>query len=90
MDDILLSVIIPVYNLENYIAKCLNSIIAQINEEVEIILIDDGSKDKSGKICQEYVEKSQQIKYFYQENGGVSVARNQGLRKATRKVYTFY
>ncbi len=90
MGNILLSVIIPVYNLENYIAKCLDSIISQINEKLEIILIDDGSKDKSAEICQEYEKKYQQIKYFYQENGGVSVARNNGLRKAVREIYTFY
>lgn len=90
MDEILLSIIIPVYNLENYIENCINSIISQTNKNsIEIVLIDDGSKDKSAEICKKYCEKYEFIKYFYQENAGVSVARNNGLLKATGKYIWF-
>lgn len=83
MDKRLLSIIIPIYNLEQYIFRCLESIICQMTKEVEIILIDDGSTDNSKTICKDYCEKyRQQIYYFYQENSGVSVARNNGLKKA--------
>ena len=82
MEEILLSIIIPIYNLEDYISYCLDSIVSQVKENVEIILIDDGSKDKSREICESYCEKYCYIKYFYQDNAGVSVARNNGLKKA--------
>ena len=72
-----LSVIIPVYNVDKYIAKCINSVIAQnINEEIELILVDDGSKDSSGKICDDYASKYSWIKVFHIPNGGVGNARN--------------
>ena len=82
MNEILLSIIIPMYNLEQYISYCLDSIVSQIRENVEIILIDDGSKDKTKEICNSYCEKYSYIKYFYQDNAGVSVARNNGLKRA--------
>lgn len=89
MHHIALSIIIPMYNLEKYIAKCLDSIISQIDENIEIILIDDGSSDKTKEICLTYGKEYEQIKYFYQENAGVSVARNNGIKKAMRRLYLF-
>lgn len=85
-----LSVIIPVYNVDKYIAKCINSVIAQnINEEIELILVDDGSKDSSGKICDDYASKYSWIKVFHIPNGGVGNARNYGLEHAHGEYFTF-
>lgn len=84
-----LSIIIPVYNLENYISKCLNSIVRQIKDNVEIIIINDGSTDKSEEVCNQYREKYDYIKYFYQENAGVSAARNFGLKQANGEYVLF-
>lgn len=89
MKETLLSIIIPMYNLERYISSCLDSIVPQVNENVEVILIDDGSKDKTRKICDNYCKKYTYIKYFYQENAGVSVARNNGLKKAMGEYILF-
>lgn len=74
------SFIVPVYNIEKYIGNCIESLLQQRGAEFEVILIDDGSSDKSGEICKQYVEKHPNIiKYIYQDNQGVSVARNQGI-----------
>ena len=67
MDDKLISVIVPVYNVENYIRECLDSILAQTYSDFELILVDDGSKDISGKICDEYKEKDARIKVIHKE-----------------------
>ncbi len=79
----LVSVIIPVYNIEKYIEICLNSVVNQTYENLEIICVDDGSADKSGEIIKAIAEKDSRVKYFYQENAGVSAARNLGLEKVT-------
>lgn len=89
MHHITLSIIIPMYNLEKYIAKCLDSIVSQIDKNVEIILIDDGSSDKTKETCLKYSKEYEQIKYFYQENAGVSAARNNGIKRAVRRLYLF-
>ena len=86
---ILLSVIIPVYNTEKYIEQCVTSIINQIDESVEIILVDDGSKDESADICKKLSLIDSRIKYFHQTNLGVSVARNIGIEKARGKYIQF-
>lgn len=78
----LISIIVPVYNVEQYLDDCLISIINQTYKNLEIILIDDGSTDKSGKICDEYAKKDSRIIVIHKENGGVSSARNAGLRIA--------
>ena len=75
----MISVIVPVYNTEKYLKKCLNSILAQTLQDWECILIDDGSTDTSGKICDEYAEKDSRFQVIHQKNSGVSVARNKGL-----------
>ncbi len=85
----LVSVIVPVYNVEGYLAKCLNSILAQTYSDIEVILIDDGSMDGSGKICDEYAAKNSKIKVLHKENGGVSKARNAGLDMARGEFITF-
>ncbi len=77
-----ISVIIPVYNAEKYLRRCVDSILAQIFTDFELLLIDDGSKDKSGEICDEYAKKDNRVKVFHKENGGVSSARNLGLDNA--------
>ena len=68
----LISVIVPIYNGEKYIEECLESIINQTYKNLQIILIDDGSKDKSGKICDEYAKKDKRIEVIHKENAGVS------------------
>lgn len=75
----LISVIVPVYNAEKYLDKCVNSIINQKYKELEIILVDDGSKDNSLDLCKKYAEKDNRIKVIHKENGGVSTARNTGI-----------
>ena len=78
----MISVIVPVYNVEKYIRACLDSIINQTYRDLEIILVDDGSTDNSGVICDEYAQKDTRIQVIHKENGGQSVARNIGLQKA--------
>lgn len=77
-----ISIIIPVYNVEQYLSRCIDSILAQTFTDFELLLIDDGSKDNSGKICDEYEKKDNRIRVFHKENGGVSSARNVGLDNA--------
>ena len=77
-----ISVIVPVYNVEKYLHRCIDSILTQTFTDFELLLIDDGSKDNSGKICDEYAEKDKRIRVFHKENGGVSSARNLGLDNA--------
>lgn len=77
----MVSVVVPIYNKEKYIKKCIDSLLKQSYENIEIILIDDGSTDKCKDICLSYSDK--RIKYFYKKNGGVSSARNYGITKST-------
>lgn len=85
----LVSVIVPVYNVERYLGECLESILGQTFRDFEVILVDDGSTDKSGSICDEYAEKDARIKVFHQKNQGVSAARNFALSKATGRYVMF-
>ena len=82
MNRPLLSVIVPVYNAENDLRRCLDSLLHQTYAPLEIVLIDDGSTDSSAAICAEYARVHAQIRFFHKENGGVSSARNLGLAKA--------
>lgn len=84
-----ISVIVPVYKAEKYIHRCLDSIINQTFRDFELILIDDGSPDKSGEICDEYAAKDERVKVIHKENEGVSVARNCGIDKAQGKYISF-
>ena len=89
MKEELISVIIPVYNVEKYIRFCLDSVINQTYKNLEIIIIDDGTKDLSGDIAEEYAAKDSRIKVIHKENGGLSDARNVGLDVATGKYIAF-
>ncbi|ASE62973.1 glycosyltransferase family 2 protein [Chryseobacterium indologenes] len=84
------SIIVPVYNVENYLAKCLDSLVNQSLQDIEILVIDDGSKDKSGDIIEQYAGKyPEKIKAFTKENGGLSDARNYGIDRATGEYIGF-
>lgn len=85
----LITIIVPVYNVEKYLKQCINSIINQSYKNLEIILVDDGSKDNSGKICDEYAKQDNRIKVYHKENGGLSDARNYGMQFANGKYMTF-
>ncbi len=89
MENQLISVIVPVYNVEEYLKQCLDSILEQTFSNYEVILINDGSTDSSGLICQEYAEKDSRIRYFEKENGGLSDARNYGIEQAQGEYLTF-
>ena len=82
MDEKLVSVIIPAYNIEDYIGRCLDSIISQTYKNLEIIVVDDGSRDYTGEILDNYAKKDRRIKVIHKENGGVSSARNKGIEAA--------
>ena len=79
----LVSIIVPVYKAEKYIHQCIDSLLAQTYSNIEVILVDDGSPDNCGKICDEYAAKDCRVKVIHQQNGGVSVARQTGIDHAT-------
>ncbi len=83
MQDQLVSVIVPVYNVEDYIVRCVDSILNQTYKNLEIILIDDGSTDMSGSLCDSFSEQDNRIRVIHKKNGGLSDARNAGLEVAT-------
>jgi len=83
------SIIVPVYNTSKYLCKCLDSLINQTVKDIEILVIDDGSKDNSAEIVKRYAEVDSRIKYYFKENGGLSSARNYGLEKAGGKYIGF-
>ena len=85
----LISVIVPVYKVEKYLYKCIDSIINQTYKNIEIILVDDGSPDNCGKICDEYAKKDERVKVIHKENGGLSDARNAGLNISKGKYIAF-
>lgn len=84
-----ISIIVPVYNVEKYLHRCIDSIIVQTYTDFEILLIDDGSTDESGNICDEYGKMDGRVRVFHQDNGGVSKARNVGLDNAKGEWVTF-
>ncbi len=84
-----ISIIIPVYNCEQFISDCMNSVLKQTWKDYEIIIVNDGSTDSSGRICDEYAQKDKRITVIHQENHGVSFARNVGLLHATGDVVSF-
>lgn len=85
----LISVIVPVYNVEKFLSKCINSICSQTYSDWELILVNDGSKDESGDICDRYARQDDRIKVIHKENGGVSSARNAGLKRAKGEYICF-
>lgn len=84
-----LTVIIPVYNVEKYIVRCVNSVVTQTYKDLEIILVDDGSTDNSGSICDEYAKRDERVKVIHKHNGGLSSARNEGMKYATGELVAF-
>lgn len=82
MSNISVSIIVPVYKAEAYLHRCLDSILAQTFTDWELLLVDDGSPDRSGVICDEYAAKDDRIRVFHKENGGVSSARQKGQDEA--------
>ena len=89
MSDIKISVVVPVYNVEKYLEQCLNSIINQTFKDIEIICINDGSKDNSLKIIEEFAAKDKRIRVINKENEGISAARNQGMGLAQGEYISF-
>lgn len=87
--SIKISVVVPVYNVEQYLEKCLNSLVAQCFSDYEILIVDDGSVDKSNIICDQYEKKYPIIKVYHKKNGGLSSARNYGVDKAKGQYITF-
>lgn len=88
-NNVLVSIIVPVYNTSKYLGKCISSLVGQSYPNLEILLIDDGSTDNSGEICDNFSSHDSRIKVFHKENGGVSSARNMGLKKANGYYVTF-
>ena len=84
-----LSVVVPVYNVENYLKKCIDSILSQTFKDFELILVDDGSTDNSGHICDEYDYQYEKVKVIHKENGGLSSARNAGIEIASGEYISF-
>lgn len=85
----MISIIIPVYNVEQYLDKCLQSVINQTYQDIEIILVDDGSSDNSGILCDKWQEKDSRIKVIHKSNGGVSNARNVAIEQANGEYLMF-
>lgn len=85
----LISVIVPIYGVEKYLEQCLDSIINQTYRNLEIILIDDGSPDRCGEICDRYASRDSRIKVIHQSNQGLSAARNAGMDMATGEYISF-
>lgn len=84
-----IGVIVPLYNAEKYLCKCIDSILKQTFQDFELILIDDGSTDKSSEICEQYARKNKNILVIHMEHGGVSAARNRGLEENTNEYIVF-
>lgn len=85
----MISVIVPVYNAEKYLTKCIDSILAQSFENFELILVDDGSKDGSGAICDKYAARDSRVKVLHKKNGGVSAARESGIAQSKGEYIAF-
>ena len=85
----LISVIVPVYNVEDVLSRCIDSILAQTFQEFELILVDDGGPDRSGEICDDYAQRDSRIRVIHQKNSGVSVARNAGIEASVGQYIAF-
>lgn len=85
----MISVIVPVFNVEKYLPECIDSILDQTFSDIEILLIDDGSSDNSGAICDDYALKDDRIRVFHTKNGGVSIARNLGIKESKGDLIAF-
>ncbi|MBO4675217.1 MAG: glycosyltransferase family 2 protein, partial [Elusimicrobiaceae bacterium] len=85
----LISVIISVYNTEKYLCKCVDSVLTQTYQNLEVILVDDGSTDSCGRICDEYVSKDSRVQVIHQQNAGLSAVRNAGIKAAKGEYFSF-
>ena len=85
----LVSIVVPVYNVEKYLERCVDSLINQTYKNIEIILVDDGATDNSGELCDKLLFKDSRIKVFHKLNGGLSDARNYGINQATGEYLLF-
>lgn len=85
----LVSIVVPIYNVEDYLEKCIESILNQTYKNIEVLLINDGSPDNCERICKKYEKKDKRIKYFKQKNAGLSAARNTGIELSTGKYIMF-
>lgn len=83
------SIIIPVYNAEKWLRRCVDSVLSQTYRDIEVILVNDGSKDNSANICDDYASEDNRVKVIHKENAGVSTARNDGINVATGKFIAF-
>lgn len=83
------SIVVPIYNVEKYLKNCVDSLLNQTLEDIEIILVDDGSPDKSGEIADEYMRNEKRIKVVHQSNAGLGPARNSGMAVATGEYIGF-
>lgn len=89
MNKILISIVVPVYEVEKYLSRCIDGILAQTFKNFELLLIDDGSQDRSGEICDKYREKDKRVKVYHTINRGVSSARNLGIHNSTGEYISF-
>ena len=89
MNEPYFSIIVPVYNVEKYLPQCVDSILRQTYGSFEVILVDDGTKDRSGELCDQYAAQDERIKVIHKKNGGLSSARNAGIREARGKYIIF-
>lgn len=89
LNDIMFSIIIPVYNVEKYLDECIKSVLAQTFTNYEVILVDDGSVDRSGKMCDDYGTQNENFQVLHKKNGGAADARNVGIKRATGKYLLF-
>ena len=85
----LVSVIVPVYNSTAYLKRCVDAILSQTYQDLEVVLVDDGSTDDSLNMCREYEKSDTRVKVFHKENGGSSSARNVGIKEATGEYICF-
>lgn len=89
MNNILISVIVPIYNVEKYLDRCMDTLLNQTLKDIEIIMVDDGSPDKCPTMCDEYAKKDNRVKVVHKKNGGLGFARNSGLDIATGEYVAF-
>ena len=89
MDRQLISIIVPVYNVEQYLPRCIESILVQTYKNIEVILVNDGSTDRSGKICEDYAQRDSRIRTIHKVNAGLADARNQGIQASAGAYCTF-
>ena len=89
MKNILISIIVPIFNVEKYLDRCMDSLLNQTLKDIEIIMVDDGSPDNCPKMCEEYAKKDNRVKVVHKKNGGLGYARNSGLDVAMGEYVAF-